>query len=88
MNHFLDCHREERSDVAIQLIDCSRGLPQSPRLLRNDKQSEFIYRSAATKQSSWIATARSAPRDDKPGLKARALHRVSLAMTNFSRISP
>jgi hypothetical protein len=43
MNHFRDCHREERSDVAIQLIDCSGGLPQSPRLLRNDKQGEFIY---------------------------------------------
>jgi hypothetical protein len=51
MNHFRDCHREERSDVAIQLIDCSRGLPQSPRLLRNDKRDEFICRSAATKQS-------------------------------------
>jgi hypothetical protein len=44
MNHFPDCHREERSDVAIQLIDCSRGLPQSPTLFRNDKQGEFIYR--------------------------------------------
>jgi hypothetical protein len=46
--------------VAIQLIDCSRGLPQSSRkagLLRNDKQAEFIYRSAATDQSaSLIAT--------------------------------
>jgi hypothetical protein len=45
---------EERSDVANQLIDCSRGLPQSPRLLRNDKQGEFICRSAATKQSIWL----------------------------------
>jgi hypothetical protein len=52
MNHFRDCHREEQSDVAIQLIDCSRGLPQSPRLLRNDKRGEFICRSAATKQFS------------------------------------
>jgi hypothetical protein len=52
MNHFPDCHREKRSDVATQLIDCSRGLPQSPRLLRNDKRREFICRSAATKQSS------------------------------------
>ena len=30
-----------------------RGLPQSPRLLRNDKQSEFIRRSAATWPSIW-----------------------------------
>jgi hypothetical protein len=30
------------------------GLPQSPRLLRNDKRGEFICRSAATKQSSWL----------------------------------
>jgi hypothetical protein len=44
MNYFPDCHREERSDVANQLIDCSRGLPQSPRLLRNDKRREFVCR--------------------------------------------
>jgi hypothetical protein len=46
MNHFPDCHREKRSDVAIQLIDCSRALPQSPRLLRNDKRGKFICRGA------------------------------------------
>jgi hypothetical protein len=28
-------------------------------------------RRAATKQSSWIATARNVSRDDKPGLKTR-----------------
>jgi hypothetical protein len=58
MNHFPDCHREKRSDEAIQLIDCSRGLPQSPSLIRNDKQGEFIYRSAATKRSSWLELAK------------------------------
>jgi hypothetical protein len=47
MNYFPACHREKRGDVAIQLIDCSRGLPQSPRLLRNDKRGEFIYRAGA-----------------------------------------
>jgi hypothetical protein len=67
MNHFRDCHREERSDVAIQLIDCSRRLPQSPRLLRNDKQGEFIYRSAATKRFSELDRHALVPRarDDK-----------------------
>jgi hypothetical protein len=33
--------------VAIQLIDCSRGLPQSPRLLRNDKRREQKRRDEA-----------------------------------------
>jgi hypothetical protein len=28
--------------VANQVIDCSRGLPHSPRLLRNDKHGVFI----------------------------------------------
>jgi hypothetical protein len=67
MNYFPDCHREKRSDVAIQLIDCSRGLPQSPRLLRNDKRGEFICRSAATKQSSQLDRHTLVPRarDDK-----------------------
>jgi hypothetical protein len=53
--------------VAIQLIDCSRGLPQSPRLLRNDKQGAFIYRSAAPKQSSYLDRHALIPRarDDK-----------------------
>jgi hypothetical protein len=52
MNHFRDCHREERSDVAIQLIDCSRGFPQSPRLLRNDKRDEFICSSGVAQRRS------------------------------------
>jgi hypothetical protein len=69
MNYFRDCHREERSDVAIQLIDCSRGLPQSPRLLRNDKQGEFIYSSGIERQRSNQAgyPGREAPRYAKPG---------------------
>ena len=51
------CHGEERSDVAIHLkylLDCRARRPRA----RNDKRGEFISRSAATKQSSWIATAR------------------------------
>jgi hypothetical protein len=67
MNHFPDCHREKRSDVAIQLIDCSRGLPQSPRLLCNDKQGEFICR---------IGSERGSYRDcgnETPGCHGEAL---------------
>jgi hypothetical protein len=37
-------------------------------LLRND-ESSLKRRRAATKQSSWIATARRAPRDDKAGFE-------------------
>jgi hypothetical protein len=73
MNHFTDCHREMRSDVAIQLIDCSRGLPQSPGLLRNAKRGEFICSSGVAPDEAIQRdpTAQSAPRDDKPGLKTR-----------------
>src|SRR5687768_619260 len=47
-------------------------------------------RRGATKLSSWIATTRSAPRDDKPGLETRpGSHQCSsAASTELSRLNP
>jgi hypothetical protein len=57
MNHFPDCHREKRSDVAIQLIDCSRGLPQSPRLLAmTNEVSSFAEAQRRSNPATWMAT--------------------------------
>jgi hypothetical protein len=57
MNHFRDCHREERSDVANQLIDCSVDYRsrQGSFAMTNEVNS-FAEAQRRSNPASWIAT--------------------------------